>query len=59
MPVYAVESGARLIIINMGDTPVGNRTGVLLAEKAGEILTQIMVRVKIKLSRNKVELIIS
>ncbi len=55
MPVYAVQAGAKLIIVNMSDTPMDHSADVLLMGKAGEILPQMVERVKSKLSQNKTE----
>ncbi len=51
MPVYAVETGATLIIINMTETPMDTSATVVLHEKAGEVLPQIVASVKEKLEK--------
>lgn len=50
MPLYALESGARLVIINGSPTPLDSRATVLIRAKAGEAMSQIVERVKSKLS---------
>ncbi|MBN1176915.1 MAG: Sir2 family NAD-dependent protein deacetylase [Dehalococcoidales bacterium] len=51
MPVYAVESGARLIIVNLSATPMDDRADVLINNKAGEAMSGIVAKVKEKLGR--------
>jgi len=46
MPQYAVESGARLVIINLGDTPMDREASVLISARAGETMTAIVKRVR-------------
>jgi NAD-dependent deacetylase len=48
MPLYAVESGARLIIVNLSDTPLDNRAAVVIRARAGETMEKIVNRVKEK-----------
>jgi NAD-dependent deacetylase len=48
MPAYAVESGARLVIINLGDTPMDREATVLVSAKAGEAMAAIVKKVKEK-----------
>jgi NAD-dependent deacetylase len=49
MPVYAVRGGAKLIIVNLSDTPLDAQAAVLIRAKAGEAMNQIVDRVKDKL----------
>jgi len=51
MPIYAVESGAKLIIINLSDTPMDRRAAVLIRARAGETMANIVKKVKEKTSR--------
>jgi NAD-dependent deacetylase len=51
MPVYAVEAGARLVIINLGPTPMDKLAAVVLRQKAGEALPRIVEKVRAGLSR--------
>jgi NAD-dependent deacetylase len=48
MPVYAVESGANLVIINLGDTPMDRQASVVINAKAGEAMAAIVNKVKEK-----------
>jgi len=50
MPVYAVESGAKLAIINVGDTPMDRYATVCIAEKAGVAMSKIVERAKSKMA---------
>ena len=46
MPVYAVDSGAKLVIINLSSTPMDHQATVLIRAKAGETMSEITKRVK-------------
>jgi NAD-dependent deacetylase len=55
MPLYALEAGAKLILINMGNTPLdnleylqieGKKVHLRIEGKAGEIMPKIMAKVK-------------
>ena len=46
MPEYAVRSGAALIIINVGETPLDDLATVLVQEKAGPTMTAILDAVR-------------
>jgi len=48
MPVYAVESGAKLVIVNLSSTPMDHQAAVIIRAKAGEAMTIIAQRVKEK-----------
>ena len=50
MPVYAVESGAKLIIINREPTPMDRAAGIVLNSAAGETMTKVIARVKFLMS---------
>jgi NAD-dependent deacetylase len=49
MPMYAVESGARLVIINLSPTPMDGKASALITASAGEAMSRIAERVKDKL----------
>ena len=49
MPIYAVRGGAKLIIVNLSDTPMDAEAAVLIRAKAGKAMSQIVERVKDKL----------
>ena len=51
MPIYAVESGAKLIIINLSDTPMDRRASVVIRARAGETMANIVEKVKEKINR--------
>ena len=46
MPVYAVQAGARLVIINLSSTPMDGEATVLINAKAGEAMTRIVAKVR-------------
>ena len=48
MPVYAVQAGARLVIINLSSTPMDREADVLINAKAGEAMSRIVDRVRKK-----------
>lgn len=49
MPAYAVNSGARLAIINISPTPMDHQATVLINGKAGEVMARVVARVKTNL----------
>lgn len=49
MPAYALEGGAKLVIINIGDTPFDSRAHIRIEGKAGEIMPPITERVSRRL----------
>lgn len=49
MPMYAVQAGAKLVIINLSDTPLDEYAEVVIRAKAGEALTALLEQVKIKM----------
>lgn len=50
MPLYAVQGGAKLIIVNLSDTPMDTQAAVLIRAKAGEAMSRIVERVKEKIT---------
>ncbi|MBA7474931.1 NAD-dependent protein deacetylase [subsurface metagenome] len=44
MPEYAVERGAKLVIINLSPTPMDERATVLIRAKAGEAMSGVVKR---------------
>ncbi|MFQ5924430.1 MAG: NAD-dependent protein deacylase [Dehalococcoidia bacterium] len=50
MPIYATESGAKLVIINVGTTSMDSSASVCINEKAGEVMSKILERVKSRLA---------
>jgi len=51
MPMYAVQSGAKLVIVNLSPTPMDHLATALLRYKAGEALPKIVDKVKQKLGK--------
>jgi NAD-dependent deacetylase len=51
MPLIAKRGGARLVILNIGETPHDHHADIVIGEKTGETLTKIIARVKEKLSQ--------
>jgi NAD-dependent deacetylase len=51
MPIYAVEAGAKLVIVNLSSTPMDHQAGVLIRSKAGEAMSKIAQKVKEKVGR--------
>ncbi len=51
MPIYAVEAGARLIIVNLSTTPMDHQAAVLIRSKAGEAMSKIAQKVREKAER--------
>lgn len=49
MPLYAKEAGAKLIIINIGETSYDSRADICINAKAGETMERILEKVKEKL----------
>jgi len=46
MPKVALEAGARLVIINEGETPFDGLVHLRFREKTGEVLTPAVARLK-------------
>ncbi len=50
MPIYAVQAGAKLVIVNLSSTPMDAEAAVLIRAKAGEAMSKIVERVREKVS---------
>ncbi|MBN1161536.1 MAG: Sir2 family NAD-dependent protein deacetylase [Dehalococcoidales bacterium] len=50
MPRYAVQSGAKLVIVNQGETPLDREAVVCISARAGETMAAIVNKVKEKTS---------
>jgi len=50
MPVYAVQAGAKLVIVNLSSTPMDGEADVLINAKAGEAMSRIVNKVREKTS---------
>ena len=46
MPIYAVESGEKLVIINLSPTPMDRQAAIVINARAGEAMTEIVARIK-------------
>jgi NAD-dependent deacetylase len=46
MPRVALEAGARLVIINQGETPYDSQASMLFPESIGEVLPAVVARLK-------------
>lgn len=46
IPIYAVRSGAKLVIINLSGTPMDGQATVNIREKAGETMAAIVEKIK-------------
>ena len=51
MPMYAVGSGAKLVIINLSSTPMDEQATVLIRAKAGEAMPLVVQQVRERSSR--------
>ncbi|MCX6002394.1 MAG: NAD-dependent deacylase [Chloroflexi bacterium] len=51
IPVYACDAGAKLVIINIGATPMDSKAAVRIEGKAGETMTAVINYVKKKMSK--------
>jgi NAD-dependent deacetylase len=49
MPQYAVQSGAKLIIVNLSDTPMDSQAAVLIRARAGEAMSRIVEKLNDRL----------
>lgn len=49
MPSYALEGGAKLAIINIGDTPYDSQAHILIEGKAGAVMSQLLEKVSQRL----------
>ncbi|MBI4286173.1 MAG: Sir2 family NAD-dependent protein deacetylase [Chloroflexi bacterium] len=49
VPQYALESGAKLVIINLSPTPMDRQAAVLISAKAGEVMPEVAHRVAEKM----------
>jgi len=46
MPIYAHQSGAKLVIVNLSSTPMDGEASVLIRAKAGEAMSKIIDKLK-------------
>ena len=52
MPRYAVQSGAKLVIVNLSETPMDHQAAVCIPAKAGDTMDAIIGKVKEKYNSN-------
>jgi NAD-dependent deacetylase len=50
MPVHALNAGAKLAIINLGDTPLDDEAEVLIRAKAGDTMSLVMQKLTEKIN---------
>ncbi|MHA1557048.1 MAG: SIR2 family NAD-dependent protein deacylase [Candidatus Heimdallarchaeota archaeon] len=50
LPILAMDNDAKTVLINIGETPLDGQVDIKIEEKIGGILTQILSKVKAKLS---------
>ena len=50
MPLYAKQSGAKLVIVNLTPTPADRIADVVIHASAGEVMGRIIAEVKRRLS---------
>ena len=46
MPRYAVQGGAKLVIVNIGSTPMDSQATMLVEARAGEFMSRVVEKVK-------------
>jgi NAD-dependent deacetylase len=51
VPMYARDAGARIVIINMGATPMDRQAAVCVDGKAGDVMTRVLTHVRKKLGK--------
>ncbi|MCJ7521569.1 MAG: NAD-dependent deacylase [Dehalococcoidia bacterium] len=51
MPEYALRSGAKVAIINEGETSLDHAAHIRISKKAGEVMSDVLKRVKRKLGK--------
>ncbi|HUV52691.1 MAG TPA: Sir2 family NAD-dependent protein deacetylase [Dehalococcoidia bacterium] len=51
MPYYALQSGAKLVIINDGPTELDSAADVRISERAGMVMSKVLEKVKAKLGK--------
>lgn len=49
VPTYALDSGAKLVIINLSATPLDGQAHVLVRAKAGEVMPRVILKVREKM----------
>jgi NAD-dependent deacetylase len=49
IPIYARDAGAKIVIVNIGATPMDDQAAVCVEAKAGDVMTSVLKHVKIKI----------
>jgi NAD-dependent deacetylase len=49
IPEYAYNAGAKIVIINIGSTPMDSRAAIRIEGKAGEVMGKVMQYVRTKI----------
>ncbi len=49
VPMLALQSGAKLAIVNLSETPMDHQAEVRITGKAGEVMSQVMARLRTQL----------
>jgi len=50
MTIYATAAGAKLVIINLSDTPMDAEAAVIIRARAGEMMPRIVQKLKEKMA---------
>jgi len=50
MPIYAADSRAKLVIINLSSTPMDQQAAILIRARAGEVMSKVVQRVREKIT---------
>jgi NAD-dependent deacetylase len=53
MPQYALQAGAKVAIVNDGETELDHAAHIRISGKAGEVMSEVVKRVKRKLGKGK------
>ena len=51
VPLYARDAGAKIVIINLGETPMDAQAAVCVEGKAGDVMSRVMRYVKSKIGK--------
>ncbi|OPL14209.1 MAG: hypothetical protein AVO39_09490 [delta proteobacterium MLS_D] len=52
MPIYAVQSGAKLVIINRDPTPFDEMAAVVVNESAGDVMTALLEEIRDRMKKS-------
>jgi NAD-dependent deacetylase len=51
IPMYARDAGARIVIVNIGETPMDDTAAVCVEGKAGDVMSRVITCVKSKIGK--------